>query len=83
MVASDLHEECPVWWLRVKQAAERGATVVVLNARPTRLDKFAAHVIHYEAGEALPRVREMVNLGKVEVNTDSPLEQRRNLGGSQ
>ena len=23
--ASDLHEEAPIWWLRVKQAAERGA----------------------------------------------------------
>src|SRR5690606_40839947 len=39
VVAADLHEEAPVWWLRVKQAAERGATLVVLNARATRLDK--------------------------------------------
>ena len=40
----------PVWWLRVKQAAERGATVVVLNARPTRLDKYATHVLRVEPG---------------------------------
>ena len=33
VVASDLHEEAPVWWLRVKQAAERGAALVVVNAR--------------------------------------------------
>ena len=25
--ASDLHEEAPIWWLRLKQAAERGATL--------------------------------------------------------
>ena len=27
VVASDLQEEAPIWWLRVKQAAERGATL--------------------------------------------------------
>ncbi len=43
VVACDLHEEAPVWWLRVKQAAERGATVIVVNPRPTRLERYAAH----------------------------------------
>ncbi len=43
VVASDLREEAPIWWLRVKQAAERGVTVVTVNARPTRLDAFASH----------------------------------------
>ncbi len=42
VVASDLHEEAPVWWLRVKQAADRGAKVVVVNPYATRLDKHAA-----------------------------------------
>ena len=37
VVASNLHEEAPIWYLRVKQAAERGATLIVANARPTRL----------------------------------------------
>ena len=27
VVASDLEEEAPVWWLRVKQAAQRGAAI--------------------------------------------------------
>ncbi|MCA9957882.1 MAG: (2Fe-2S)-binding protein, partial [Anaerolineales bacterium] len=53
VVASDLHEEEPIWWLRVKQAAERGATVVVLNARPTRLDSFATYALHYRPGTAV------------------------------
>ena len=43
VVASDLHEEAPLWWLRVKQAAERGAALIVMNPRPTRLDAFARY----------------------------------------
>lgn len=65
VVAADLHEEAPVWWLRVKQAAERGATVIVANVRPTRLDKWAKHQIRYGAGEALPTVRQLLNFAKV------------------
>jgi len=29
VVATDLHEEEPIWWLRVKQAVDRGAKLVV------------------------------------------------------
>jgi NADH-quinone oxidoreductase subunit G len=34
VVASDLEEEAPVWWLRLKQAADRGVQIIVLNLRP-------------------------------------------------
>ncbi|PKO15864.1 MAG: NADH dehydrogenase (quinone) subunit G [Chloroflexi bacterium HGW-Chloroflexi-10] len=51
VVACDLHQEAPLWWLRVKQAVERGATLIVVNGRPTRLDKFASHVVRYAYGE--------------------------------
>ncbi len=61
VVASDLHEEAPIWWLRVKQAAERGATLIVLNPRPTRLDKFASHVLRYAYGSEAAAVLAMVN----------------------
>lgn len=47
VIASDLHEEAPLWWLRVKQAAERGAALVVAHWRSTRLDTFAAHTLRY------------------------------------
>lgn len=74
VVASDLHEEAPVWWLRVKQAAERGATLVVVNARSTRLDYLAAHVLHYQPGQTLDSVRQLVNAAKVETEpSDSPV----------
>ncbi len=51
VIGSDLHEEAPLWWLRVKEAAKRGATLIVANPRATRLDKFAAHVLRYAYGE--------------------------------
>jgi len=70
VVATDLHEEAPIWWLRVKQAAERGASVVVLNLRPTRLDKYATHVTHYEPGQALSTVHQLVNAAKVDAQKE-------------
>lgn len=51
VTACDLHEEAPLWWLRVREAAKRGAELIVLNARPTHLDKFAKHVIRFACGD--------------------------------
>jgi NADH-quinone oxidoreductase subunit G len=53
VIASDFEEEAPVWWLQVKQAADRGVKVVVANARPTKLDRYAQHVIQYAYGDAV------------------------------
>lgn len=53
VAACDLHEEAPLWWLRVKQAAQRGATLIVLGGRPTRLDAYASHLIRYAYGSEL------------------------------
>lgn len=50
VVASDLHEEAPIWWLRLKKAAERGLRLVVINMRPTRLDRCAAQVVRVGVG---------------------------------
>ena len=68
VVASDLHQEAPVWWLRVKQAAERGAALVILNARPTRLDVNATHVFHYPVGEALATAQALLPAASGEMN---------------
>ena len=51
VIASDLHQEAPVWWLRVKQAAERGALLIVVNPRSTRLDRYADHLVRYAYGD--------------------------------
>ncbi len=61
VVASDLHEEAPLWWLRVKQAADRGATLIVANARKTKLDKYASHVLRYEYGQEATMVKAIID----------------------
>ncbi len=52
VIASDLEEEAPVWRLRLKAAHDRGAYVVVANARHTRMDDFASETITYDVGGA-------------------------------
>ena len=79
VVASDLHEEEPIWWLRVKQATERGAQLVILNLRETRLDSYAAHAIHYQAGQALDTVQKLLTAAKVETDSKEPLAVAANL----
>ena len=51
VAASDLENEGPIWYLRVRAAAKRGAKLIVANARPTKLDEVATHVIRYEYGQ--------------------------------
>jgi len=54
VVSSDLHEEAPIWWLRVREAVKRGAVLISISIRPTRLDKIAAKTLRVEPGrEAL------------------------------
>ncbi len=52
IVASDLEEEVPIWRLRIKRAHDRGAYVVVMNGRPTRMDDFADESIRYDYDDA-------------------------------
>jgi NADH-quinone oxidoreductase subunit G len=52
VVASDIHEEAPIWWLRIKQAQERGAQLLVANVRKTKLDKYANLTLRYTPGSA-------------------------------
>jgi NADH-quinone oxidoreductase subunit G len=61
VVASDLQEEAPIWWLRVKQAAERGATLIVANPRATKLERYADHVVRYPYGAEAAAVLAMLN----------------------
>ncbi len=59
VIASDLDEEAPMWWMRVKQAADKmgatldksKATLIVANGRKTKLDRYANHSIRYAYGD--------------------------------
>ncbi len=53
VIASDLEEEAPIWFLQAKQAADRGAHLVVANMRTTKLDRYAGHVIAYDFNEGV------------------------------
>lgn len=53
VIASDFEEDAPVWWLQVKQAADRGVKVVVANARATKLDRYAHSRVQYAYGDAV------------------------------
>ena len=57
VVACDLEEEAPIWWLRVKQAAERGAALVVVNPRDTKLDRVATHSLRYAYGAEVNTIK--------------------------
>jgi len=65
VVASDLYEEAPIWWLRVKQAADRGATLIVANSRETKLDRFANYVVRYSNGDEVKTVQDLSGSGKI------------------
>ena len=70
VIATDLEEEVPMWRLRLKQAQDRGAYLVIANARHTRLEDFAIQgarndkvvegdAIRYGAGEAVAVMQDL------------------------
>jgi NADH-quinone oxidoreductase subunit G len=61
VVASDLQEEAPIWWLRLKGAAERGATLIVANPRQTKLERYAHQVVRYPYGSEATTILAMIN----------------------
>ena len=64
VVASDLAEEAPLWWFRVRQAATKSgatsdkscATLIAANARETQLDHCATHSVRYRYGDEVRTV---------------------------
>ncbi len=73
-VATDLYEEAPIWYLRLKAAAARGATLLVLNQRATRLDTWATATVRYAPGEETTAVRALLQGEQAEA-----LQQARRL----
>ena len=46
VLGGNVEEEQPLLYLRLKQAAERGATLIVAGALPGKLDRYATHTLH-------------------------------------
>ena len=65
VIASNLYEEAPIWYLRVKQAADRGANLIVMNARETKLDKYASYVVRYAYGDEVKTVNDLTKKSKI------------------
>lgn len=59
VVASDLYHEAPVWHLRIKAAAKRGATVIVATGHATKLDEFATSVVRCAYGDEIATVKKL------------------------
>lgn len=66
VAACDLEEEGPIWYLRVRAAAKRGAKLIVVSPRPTKLDDVAAHVVRYEYGNEAQAVRSLLPGGNAD-----------------
>lgn len=68
VVGSDLYEEAPLWYLRAKQAAKQGTTLILANPRFTRLERFAHYTLRYtygDEGKIIERLRSDATIGKV------------------
>jgi len=61
VIACDLEEEAPLYWLRANQAAKRGASVITANPRRTKTDRSATHALRYDYGEEAALVLAMLN----------------------
>ncbi len=61
IVAADVEETAPVYMLRLKAAAERGAKLIVANARETKMDRYAAISIRYQPGTDAQTVYGLLN----------------------
>ncbi|MFN3929555.1 MAG: molybdopterin oxidoreductase family protein, partial [Thermoflexus sp.] len=54
VMAGDLEEEAPVWFLRVRRAVRRGARLIVAGGRSQKAERYADLVLRYRFGtEAL------------------------------
>jgi len=65
VVASDLYNEAPLWYLRIKQASERGSTLIVANARETRLEHYAKFAVRYSYGDEAETLRTLAQKDKI------------------
>jgi NADH-quinone oxidoreductase subunit G len=61
VAACDLHEEAPLWWLRVREAVKRGAHLILVHTRASRLDRSAATVLTVANGNEINTIDRMMS----------------------
>lgn len=61
LVATDLEQEAPIWWLRLNQAVKRGATLIVANPRSTKADRRASYKFRYAYGGEADTIQSLIN----------------------
>ncbi|NPV66727.1 MAG: NADH-quinone oxidoreductase subunit NuoG [Anaerolineae bacterium] len=82
VIASDLEEEAPIWYLQAKQAHDRGAAVIVANMRVTKLEHYADEVIRFGFGGAVDILNGLTAAALTGDLTDSAsLERAEGLAG--
>jgi NADH-quinone oxidoreductase subunit G len=65
VVASDLYHEAPLWFLQIKQATARGATLILANARETRLERYSKFAVRYSYGDEVQTIRGLPKENKI------------------
>jgi len=65
VIASDLYNEAPIWYLRLKLAVKRGVTLIVAGARETKLERYARFVIRYSYGDEIGTVSELTKKANI------------------
>ncbi|NTU82540.1 MAG: NADH-quinone oxidoreductase subunit NuoG, partial [Chloroflexales bacterium] len=85
VVGADPEEEAPLYLLRLRAMAQRGAKLIVAGLRPTKLERSASTVLRYRAGGDLAFARALlravlsrVGAGRVAVK-HSGLDQLRKI----
>ncbi|MGQ9502515.1 MAG: NADH-quinone oxidoreductase subunit NuoG [Anaerolineae bacterium] len=78
VLGSNLDEEAPILYLRVAGAARRGAMVINIGGRATKLDRHATHILRCRYGSAAHLV-----LGLLHVVLHDTTEQGRALTGNE
>lgn len=51
VIGSDVYEEMPVFWLRLRKAVTKGAKLIVANPRSTEADRLAFRRLRYQPGK--------------------------------
>jgi NADH-quinone oxidoreductase chain G len=53
LLGTDVYEEMPVFWLRLRKAVKLGARLIVANPRATEADRLAYHRLRYRPGSEM------------------------------